>query len=308
MTADKKRSLITGASGMLGRALLLNYQSKYECIALNRQAGLESAEIEWIIGDLTNETFTRKAVNDLNPDVIIHCAAMVNVDACEKNIEDANALHVDATERIVKESRKAGSYVIYISTDSVFDGRKKGAYTEDDVPNPLNVYARTKLEGEVAVLSMEKGLVLRTNIFGWTNEGRSFAEWVIEGLRNHKTMTMFKDVFYSPISTFGLSEIIDLCIRKGLNGLFHAGGKDILSKYDFAIKVAEIYDLATDNVEAVSQSDVQLSAPRPGNMSLDSSRLSNALGVIMPDIRSSISVWRKFENTGKGYNGQHQTQ
>lgn len=293
--AHKKRILVTGAAGMLGTALLLGYSNKYDCFALDKAVGSHIHGVSWITCDLTDELRAREAVEQANPDVIVHCAALVNVDACENNINGAYALHVSAAKTLADECRQRGIQIIYISTDSVFNGRKIGAYTEDDLPDPLNVYARTKLEGESVILGMDKGLVLRTNIFGWTRHGRSFAEWVLDGLRNQNKMTMFTDVLFSPVSTYCFSEVVERCIKARLNGLYHAAGRDILSKHEFALKVAAAYGLSTNCIVPIMMSDVHLTAPRPNNMALDSSKLSKALGINMPDIQTSISMWKKFE-------------
>lgn len=293
--ARKKRILVTGAAGMLGTALVLDYSKKYTCFALDKTIGLPVPGVSWIACDLTDELRAREAVNQANPDVIVHCVALVNVDACENNIKGAYAIHVIAAKTLADECRQRGIQIIYISTDSVFNGRKIGAYTEDDLPDPLNVYARTKLEGESVILGMNKGLVLRTNIFGWTRHGRSFAEWVLDGLRNQNKMTMFTDVLFSPVSTYCFSGVVERCIKARLNGLYHAAGRDILSKHEFALRAASIYGLPTDCIIPVKLSDAHLAAPRPNNMALNSSKLSRKLGINMPDIQTSIGMWKKFE-------------
>ena len=301
--ACKKRILVTGAAGMLGTALVFDYSNKYTCFALGKTIGFPVPGVSWIACDLTDELHAREAVAQANPDVIIHCAALVNVDACENNMNDAYALHVTAAKTLADECRQRGIQIIYISTDSVFNGRKTGAYTETDTPDPLNAYARTKLEGENEILKIDKGLVLRTNIFGWTRHGLSFSEWVLDGLKNQKKMTMFTDVQFSPISTYCFSKVIESCIKNRLNGLYHAGGKDILSKFEFALKVAAVYGLSTNCIVPVMMGDVHLTAPRPNNMALDSSKLSKTLDINMPDIQTSISIWKKFEPIKEKDNG-----
>lgn len=124
---NKERILITGASGMLGTALLHAYSNKYECYALDKFVGIDTPGVNWIACDLTDELRAREAVEQAKPDVIVHCAALVNVDACENNIKDAYALHVIAAKTLADECRQRGIQIIYISTDSVFNGRKIGA-------------------------------------------------------------------------------------------------------------------------------------------------------------------------------------
>ena len=251
--------------------------------------------VEWHLCDLTDAESTKIILRLVKPHVIIHCAAMVDVDGCESDPEGAHALHVGATKTLVSESKTRGIHLIYISTDSVFDGKKRGAYTEKDLPNPMNIYARTKLEGEEVVLAIEEGLVLRTNIFGWTRQGKSFGEWIINGLRKQEPLTMFTDVFFSPISTYGFAKVIKECIKKGTTGLFHAAGKAVLSKCDFAFEVASAFGLPATCINPVQLNDVKLGAPRPQNMALDSSKIANALGIFLPDVRTSVGVWRTME-------------
>src|SRR3990172_10387162 len=128
--ANNEKILITGASGMLGTALLQDYSNKYECFALDKSTGMSIPGVNCIACDLTDELRTKEVVGHVRPDVIIHCAALVNVDACEKDIKGAYALHVHATKTLADESRKREVRIIYISTDSVFNGGKIGAYTE----------------------------------------------------------------------------------------------------------------------------------------------------------------------------------
>ena len=116
-------------------------------------------------------------------------------------------------------------------------------------------------------------------------------------------MTMFTDVQFSPISTYCFSKVIESCIKNRLNGLYHAGGKDSLSKFEFALQVAAVYGLSTNCIVPVMMGDVHLTAPRPNNMALDSSKLSKTLDINMPDIQTSISIWKKFEPIKEKDNG-----
>jgi dTDP-4-dehydrorhamnose reductase len=186
-----------------------------------------------------------------------------------------------------------GAAVIYISTDSVFDGAKSGPYAESDATNPLNVYARTKLAGEQIVLAAPRGLVLRTNIFGWRWRGPdSFSEWVLAGLRRRDQLTMFTDVIYTPVASDELAGVIGGCIDRELSGLYHAGGGEALSKHDFAVKLAQVFELPADCILPIRMADKALTARRPANMALDSSRLAAALGRPMPGVDASLRTWK----------------
>ena len=177
---------ITGASGMLGTALVACLSKKHDIFATSRNQGVKGKNIEWDCFDLTNITLLNKWLDKIKPNLIIHCAAIVDVDACEDDVETATKLHFETTKFIAEYLERNNDALIYISTDSVFDGKKQTSYRESDVASPLNVYAKTKFMGEEPVQSMSKGLVLRTNIVGWTQEGNnSFAEWILESLINN---------------------------------------------------------------------------------------------------------------------------
>jgi dTDP-4-dehydrorhamnose reductase len=292
-----KKIMITGSSGMLGNVISNQLSGIYECVGVDIQPP-QSNDHQFIKCDLTDKIQLESVFNSINPAVIVHCAAIVSVDACETNTTLAENLHIKATDFLAKMSKLGKSHLIYISSDLVFDGKKKKPYTEDDSTNPLNVYARTKLEGESCALNNKNSLVLRTNIFGWTVNKKSFAEWVLKGIADSQTLTMFSDVLFTPISTYCLSEIIQKCIEQEVKGLFHATSRSVLSKYDFALKVASEFGLPTDYVKPVSKDDVNLLVTRPGNMALESSKLSNRLDMVMPDIVASIRRWKENQPYG----------
>jgi len=131
---------------MLGARLIIHLSKLYEVFATSRSKGLEGKNIEWDCFDLTNNALLNKWLNESKPDMVIHCAAIVNVDACEDNVKMATKLHVEATKVIVNYLDSNDGKLIYISTDSVFDGKKQRSYNEDDLVRPLNIYAEIGLK------------------------------------------------------------------------------------------------------------------------------------------------------------------
>jgi dTDP-4-dehydrorhamnose reductase len=295
----KKRIAVTGASGMLGTALLDCLSAEHVLYATSRQIGYCWEGVEWKTFDLLDTDLLTRWLESTRPDALVHCAALVNVDACEQEPERASALHAASTAVIADTLSKWGGHLVYISTDSVFDGSKQGLYDEDDVPAPPNVYARTKLEGELAALRAPGATVLRTNIFGWTRTGRhSFAEWVLKGLVMQTPLTMFTDVQYTPIHVSHLAGLIGQIVSTGTRGLFHATGSTVLSKYDFAVRMGAIFDLSTRCVEAVSVDSSGLAAKRPKNMALSSARLGSALGRSIAGADAGISLMKQQYDCG----------
>jgi dTDP-4-dehydrorhamnose reductase len=280
---------ITGASGMLGSALITHLSKSYRVFATSRERGVEGKNIKWDCFNLTDIILLTEWLETIRPDVVIHCAAITNVDLCEDNVKLATKLHIETTELIANFLDSYGGRLIYISTDSVFDGEKQGAYSESDLVNPLNVYAKTKMMGEKSVQSMNNGLVLRTNIIGWTQEGKtSFFEWVVDRLNDNMSLNLFYDVYFSPLTVYDLSFIIEKIIEKPILGLYHCGSSDIISKYDFGKKMAEIFQLSDTNINRVSVDSMDFKASRPKNMALNSDKLSDKLQYDIPSAIDSI--------------------
>jgi dTDP-4-dehydrorhamnose reductase len=292
---------ITGASGMLGTALVIHLSKSHEIFATSRSKGVEGKNIEWDCFDLTNAALLNKWLNEAKPDMVIHCAAMVSVDLCEDNVKPATKLHVETTKVMVNYLDPNDGKLIYISTDSVFDGKKQGAYSESDLISPLNVYAKTKLMGERPVLSMNNGLVLRVNIIGWTQKGStSFAEWLIGSLIDSTPLSLFHDVQFSPLHVDDLSLIIERIIKKPIFGLYHCGSNDSISKYNFGKEVAKIFHLSDSTINRVSVDSMEFKADRPKNMALDIQKISSDLRYDFPSVIDAIvSMKKQYDKNNK---------
>ncbi|MBT4732927.1 SDR family oxidoreductase [Candidatus Woesearchaeota archaeon] len=290
---------VTGASGMLGTALIDELTNKHEVFATSRRKGLEKDGVQWECFDLTNSQHLNQWLVNVAPDVVVHCAAMVDVDRCEDDVDFATKLHIGTTKIMANYLDCNNKKLIYISTDSVFDGKKNRPYVELDKVNPLNIYAKTKLLGEQPVLLMEDGLVLRTNIIGWGRSGNiSFAEWMLKGLVESKPLTLFDDVIFSPLNVSDLSVIITQTIDSGISGLYHCASKDYISKYDFGIKMAEVFNLSISNIKKISVEDMNFKANRPKNMALNSNKLSSILVQDLPIVIDAIKLMKDQYDNG----------
>lgn len=291
------RVLVTGATGMLGTEVLRVLSERHECIGSSRARPPGAAS--WFEADLATPDTWVAGLRALAPDVVVHAGALTLVDACERDPALARRMNGDATQVLAQHCAASGAHLIYVSTDAVFDGSKHGSYTEADATGPLNAYGRSKLAGEAAVLARPGMLVLRTNIFGW-RPGRadSFGEWVLGALQARRPLTMFTDVFFTPIATSLLARVIERCVAARLTGLYHAGGAEVLSKCDFAHRVAAAFGLSADAIVPIRLDQKPLDAMRPRNMALDSTRLAEALGVPLPDIAESIRAWKTTQPRG----------
>ncbi|MBN2556286.1 MAG: SDR family oxidoreductase [Anaerolineales bacterium] len=290
------RILITGASGLLGANLTLEaLDAGHDVVAVCNHHPLMQAGIEACCVDLAEQGAAEDLILKKKPEVVIHCAAATNVDACEREPEMAQRLNADMTRDVARASRSAGSYMIHISTDAVFDG-VKGNYSEDDAPNPINVYAASKLAAEVMVAAEHPGAaIVRTNLFGWNAQNKmSLSEWFLDRLQGDGPVPGFLDVWFSPILVNDLARVLFQVADRRLKGVYHIGGRDCISKYGFGREVATVFGLPADKLEPVSVDDVALRAQRSKKLCLQVRRIKEALQLEMPSVRAGLKKSRSL--------------
>jgi dTDP-4-dehydrorhamnose reductase len=182
----------------------------------------------------------------------------------------------------------------------VFDG-KRGNYRETDEPRPVNVYAASKLEGENAVAAaMPEALILRTNFIGLSPvPGAGLAEWIADRLEAGDRINGFTDVIVSPLFACDLARLILRMLDKNLRGLYHLVAADGVSKYDLACRIAVALELDASLVDKAKVADAGLAAPRPLNISLDSSQASAALGEPLPTVQDGVNAFAKLRRSRK---------
>jgi dTDP-4-dehydrorhamnose reductase len=288
-----QKILVTGSSGMLGKDIVSEFSNDYEVFGISRTQSKILNNNREFLGDLTDKNFLKKVLEKINPDIIVHCAAFVNVDKCEENKEYVKLLHVDASEQLA--SFNPNAKFIYISTDSVFDGAV-GNYKENSIVNPLNYYAQTKYQGELKVLACNKNsLIARTNIYGFHIPiGNSLFEWAINKLKNNENINAFNDVFFNPVYTKQLARIIkEILSKDNLSGILNIASKDFISKYEFIRLIAEVFSFNRNLINPVSVDTINnLSAKRPKNMTLNVSKLESFISNV-PVIKDGLKELKK---------------
>ncbi len=292
--------LVTGASGLLGSNIIMYIQRESEDVAaIFNSKPIFFKNIQCVKADLTNEDKIKEIIHSLEPDHIIHCAALTDVDRCEQYPSDAFKLNVDATRYIAEAAYEINASLFYISTDSVFDG-KKGNYTESDSPKPVNTYAKSKLQGESEIMKVDaEYCIARTNIFGWNlQEKFSFSEWILNRLETKQIVPAFCDVTYSPLLVNDLAVIIRDMIKNNSTGLYHIGSTESCNKFEFACKLADLFDLDKSLIHPVVVNDISLIAKRPKNMSLNTTKISIELKRKMPDIISGLKKFKLLRESG----------
>jgi dTDP-4-dehydrorhamnose reductase len=294
-----QRVLITGASGLLGANLVLAARPDDDVVAVFNRHPIERRGVHCIGADLSEPGAAYALFDELRPDFVVHCAAATDVDACEMDPEWAGRLNRDMAGWVAEAAARIGARMVHISTDAVFDGTQT-IHTENEVPSPVNVYGRTKLEGERAVLDAHPdAAVVRTNLFGWNAQAKlGLAEWFLERLGSGRSSPGFTDVTFSPILVGDLASWLWRVLDAGLSGLWHIGGRTCLSKYEFGVKLAQAFELDRDLVVEASVSDAGMKAERPKALCLDSSRIEAALGDVLPTVDQGLARFGSMASDG----------
>ncbi|HRJ57573.1 MAG TPA: SDR family oxidoreductase [Anaerolineales bacterium] len=275
--------LLTGVSGLLGINFAQEMMQEHEIIGVDR-GKLVSAPFKILKQDLLDAGSVEKILDAAQPDWIVNCAALADLDACENNPDLAKRLNMDLPRQLARACKTRSIPLVHISTDAVFDGEKDGFYTEDDKPNPLSVYAKTKLDGEWAVLTENpQSIVARVNFYGWSLGGkRSLAEFFHHNLTNNKSMSGFTDVVFCPMLVNDTTRLLVKVLKRGLSGLYHLVGTQAMSKYQFGVEIARKFSLRESDITPKSISFSGLLARRANNLWLSTQKLSTDLGEVLP--------------------------
>jgi dTDP-4-dehydrorhamnose reductase len=285
-----KRILITGSTGMLGSELVTLFQGSdgFETYGLSSSQNPKLGTNQFVV-DLANP----QGIKSLGfiPDIIIHTAALTDLALCEREPALAKRINAEASGIIASHS-DSKTLVFYISTDSVFDGRK-GNYAESDTPNPVNVYAKTKLEGEEELRKKCKGksIVVRTNIYGVHHPMKnSLCEWAYQSWLANKSISGFADTVFNAVYTGQLSHILKTLIHTpNLPDTINIGSGEAISKFDFLELFRKKLKIEGAKLTKAVSTDFPSAIQRPKNTSLDTSLLSTYLKV--PDYDQGLTLW-----------------
>jgi dTDP-4-dehydrorhamnose reductase len=296
------RILITGASGLVGINLALE-AARLGLAQANQGGGpgdevygvansrsLRTSAFRIVQADLLAPGEMERLLDQLQPDWVINCAALAVVDACENDPDLAYRLNTEFPGKLAAYVARGGARLLHLSTDAVFDGQR-GGYTEEDLPNPLSTYARTKLDGEQAVLEADpQAAVARVNLFGWSLTGkRSLAEFFFYNLQAGQQVMGFTDVHFCPLLANDLAHILLDMLHLRLSGLYHVVSSDCLSKYAFGVALAERFDLDASLIRPASLDEGGLKAARSPNLTLHTGKLSAALGHALPTVSTGLA-------------------
>lgn len=283
------RILVTGASGLLGLNFCLSKISDYEIFGVANQTHLTGVPFPLIHCDLTLDNSISYVLDQVTPDLVVNCAAMANIDQCEKNPKLSAHINAEVPGLIAEECVDRSISLIHISTDAVFDG-VDGNYRESDIPKPISVYAKTKLQGEKNVLDANPyAVIARVNFFGFSVSGkRSLAEFFLNSLMAGEKVYGFTDIFYSPMYVNDLVKILIKIAQKKLSGIYHIVSRDYLSKYDFGLMISDKFGLNDDLIIPQSHLQGDLFAKRAPNLVMNISKLLST-GIKVPNVETAVN-------------------
>lgn len=286
MTEESQmKILITGAGGMLGTDLGNVLSQEFEAVGLERRP-VTHLTVPYDICDLTQARKTREAILSHKPEVILHAAAMTDVDYCEEHQDEALANNVAATESVVEAANEIDAPVIFFSTDYVFDGKKEGEYEETDTPDPLSFYGKTKLMGEEYILrTAKRALIFRiTWLFGvW---GRCFPKAILRQAAEVTKMNVVDDQIGRPTWSWDVAQAMrqlllnrkDVLLKPGAE-IFHLANSGTVHWADYARFILKNAGLGAVKIKDIPSAHLKRPAPRPANSVLSLEKSGKVLGL-----------------------------
>ena len=268
--------IITGGSGLLALnwAFFKKKDTQITLLLHNRKVFVGGVNSIFI--NLESEIEIHEFLSKKQECVVIHCAALTNVNYCEKNSSAAFETNVFISKRLAKVCYKLGIKFVHISSDHLFSGLNLFS-TEQSEISPLNVYGASKAKAEKEVLKNNpESLIIRTNFFGWgTSYRTSFSDFLIIALREKKKIALFTDIFYTPIYAKNLIEFVHMLINSNYKGIFNIVGSERVSKYEFGKMIFNNFSGNMNLITKVRYEEEVNSIQRPSDMSLSNKVYKN---------------------------------
>lgn len=297
----KRRTLlITGGSGLLALNWACAMRDGWDVILGTHRRHVALAGAVALPVELDTPARLRRRFDELAPDLVVHTAGLTSVDDCEKNPPLARQVNAEFARNVAEAAAHKNIPLVHISTDHLFAGIQS-LYSENEQPEPLNEYARSKLLAEEWIRQAHpEALVLRTNFFGWGHAYRqSFTDWILSNLRAGQSITLFDDVFFTPILADSLAIAAHGLLDQSASGIFNLVGDERVSKYQFAIRLAKAFGLPGELILRGRISNSNLLARRPPDMSLSNSKARSILGGGLGCLESFFSTLRRQELDGR---------
>jgi len=290
------RVLVVGSNGLLGQKivelLVRGSAHRLTLASLEPRPARELLSVDYHQIDITSKKDVRQLVGDAEPEVIINCAAMTNVDACESEREAAWRINVDGVEHLIDAARRTNVRIYHVSTDYIFDG-KNGPYAEDDRPEPLSYYGKTKLASENALRTsgLEVFIARTMVLYGYAAGVKpNFALWLIQSLEKGSVVRVVDDQLGNPTLVDDLAYAIVRAVELGKTGIYNIAGRDIISRYDFALRLARFFGFGASLVKPIKTAELKQPAPRPLISGLITLKAETELGISPGTVEQGLAV------------------
>lgn len=280
-----QKLFICGVGGLVGQKLVNIAKEKYQIFGSYNLRDPKNNNIETYQLDIRESDKFKEIISHVKPDFLINATALNNVDYCENNKDEAFEVNCYAVSRLNDICSSNKCKLIHLSTDSVFDGTKKIPYNENDEPNPINNYGKSKLFGEQAVLKSKNNLIVRASVlYGWmpkslvkiktsSKKQENFAQWLILKLKSKEKVKIVSDEFSSPIIAEDFANSIIHLIKENHSGIFHSAPPIEISRYDFSLRLSNALKLESSLIEPVTIKEFGRDVNTAKNKCLDSSKL-----------------------------------
>jgi dTDP-4-dehydrorhamnose reductase len=286
----RNRVLVTGASGSLGWTLAGVLATRCKTTATYYAHSCVPEPAHGVQVDFCEVWAAGRVIDQYRPDVTIHLAAITDPDRCERNPQLAFRVNFEAATELARACKQAGSRVVFMSTDLVFGG-SKGDYTEEDIPRPLSIYGMSKLRAEEAIMQeCGDALVMRGSLLYGVGSpvSKTFLTRILEKLDRGDKMELFTDQRRNPILVDDLAQAIIVAIEQDLYGLYHVGGSEALSRYDFGRKVCDAYGCDQGLLVPIRMQDFSYDARRPLDSTLNISKFVRATGFVPSKVSDGL--------------------
>lgn len=297
--------LLTGGGGLLALnwAMMARHSSRVVLGLHQRAVCLAGVEAKRL--NLESVDAIVESLASLEPALLVHTVGLTNVEACEADPARAHHVNVTLAANVARACARLSVPLVHISTDHLFSG-EESLVDEEHAVAPRNVYGRTKADAEIQVLQANSdALVIRTNFFGWgPSYRRSFSDAIVYALRSGQTVTLFRDVFFTPLLVERLAGAVHELLRRNTTGIFHVSGDDRLSKCDFGYMLADEFGLdATLIKPGLLAEDAKL-VQRPRDMSLSNRKVRNVLGRGLGGAKEQLTHLHDQERAGLAHEMQ----
>lgn len=288
--------VFTGITGLLGRYFLKNKKKGYEIIGVGNKNVRKNSENFFSI-DISRRNLILDFIKKISPQIIVHAASIGNVDYCEKFPDEAYKVNVKGTQNIIKAAKRVNAKIIFLSSNAIYDGNNP-PYDEEIAPSPVDIYGKTKVEGENLIKdsNLDYAILRLITMYGWPNLGgrNNPVTWVIESLKKGQSLNVVNDIYNNHLWAGQAAEAVWAVIMKNISmDIFNIAGKDSLSRYDLALKAAKLFKLDNSLISSVSSDFFRSIAKRPKNTTFNTQKMKKVLGIKPVSVEEGLRLMKQ---------------